>query len=110
MKEDMLALEDHKHMLEDQNQMLQEKVERTARLCGIPRMDSIVCGFLWVGGFGWFSYIHVYNVYRYLHAHKNPSFSFVFCFGFVCCGPGTSTKSKILVEIMMFSQDFRIEE
>jgi len=32
MKEDMLALEDHKHMLEDQNQMLQEKVERTARL------------------------------------------------------------------------------
>lgn len=57
MKEDMLALEDHKHMLEDQNQMLQEKVERTARLCGIPRMDSIVCGFLWVGGFGWFSYI-----------------------------------------------------
>lgn len=37
MKEDMLALEDQKHMLEDQNQMLQEKVERSARLCGIPR-------------------------------------------------------------------------
>ena len=117
MKEDMLALEDHKHMLEDQNQMLQEKVERTARLCGIPRMDSIVCGFLWVGGFGWFSYIYIYiymwvYTYIHIHIHKNGSFSFVFCFGFVCCGPGTSTKSKFFGgdhDVFPGFQDWRVK-
>ena len=116
MKEDMLALEDHKHMLEDQNQMLQEKVERTARLCGIPRMDSIVCGFSWVGGFGWFSYIYIYiyvcgytHIYIYIYT-KMAVFLLFSVSGLFVAVREHLQRANFLVEIMMFSQDFRIEE
>ena len=74
---------------------------------------------IFVGWWFWLIFIHlslyIYMwVYTYIHIHirKNGSFIFVFCFGFVCCGPGTSTKSKFFGgdhDVFPGFQDWRVK-
>ena len=94
-----MALKEENLALEDRNQMLEDKAQRIACACGIPdgyEGDGVKDGL--VGG----QYICTGAIRIYIYTKV----SVFVCFLFRVC----IYKQQDIVEIMMFSQDFRIAE